>query len=285
MDDSTILCKTKEEFRNYNDSNRQMIVERHYRDMRTNQTVDFVRKMHKKYSFENGGRMKMSIRQAFKLLESYVDSSDPDLSLPNMIHMLQTAEGIRRDNHPEWFQLVGLIHDMGKIMFLWGNEEDGQIGKADASQWALGGDTWVVGCKIPDCVIFPEFNLLNKDYHHEIYRTELGMYEEKCGLDKLLFAYGHDEYLYQMLIANQCLIPIEGLAMIRFHSSYPWHQGGAYHQFMNDIDHKNLKWVLEFNKYDLYTKDQKGLDRPIEELWEYYQQIIDKYLPSDELMW
>lgn len=46
-----------------------------------------------------------------------------------MIHMLQTAEGIRKKGHPDWFQLVGLIHDMGKIMFLWGDEKDGQKGK------------------------------------------------------------------------------------------------------------------------------------------------------------
>jgi hypothetical protein len=40
--------------------------------------------------------------------------------------MLQTAESIRAAGHPEWFQLVGLLHDMGKIMFLWGDRETGQ---------------------------------------------------------------------------------------------------------------------------------------------------------------
>ena len=42
--------------------------------------------------------------------------------------MLQTAEGIRKLGHPEWMQLVGLIHDMGKIMFLWGDDSIGQNG-------------------------------------------------------------------------------------------------------------------------------------------------------------
>lgn len=37
--------------------------------------------------------------------------------------------GIRAAGHPDWFQLVGLIHDMGKIMFMWGNSADGQMGK------------------------------------------------------------------------------------------------------------------------------------------------------------
>ena len=56
------------------------------------------------------------------------DASDPDLDLPNKLHLLQTSEGIRRAGHPDWFVLVGLLHDMGKIMFLWGNGEDGQDG-------------------------------------------------------------------------------------------------------------------------------------------------------------
>ena len=83
----------KEKFRNYQDSKRQAGVEDHYLMMRKNQTVDFVNRMYKKYSFDNEPRARMTIRQCFKVLEGYVDSSDPDVSLPNMIHMLQTAEG------------------------------------------------------------------------------------------------------------------------------------------------------------------------------------------------
>ena len=44
---------------------------------------------------------------------------------------------IRKD-YPEedWFQLVGLIHDLGKIMAFY-----------DEPQWAVVGDTFPVGCK------------------------------------------------------------------------------------------------------------------------------------------
>lgn len=130
--------------------------------MRSNQTLAFSEKMIDKYSFSRP-RASLTIREAFKLLEGYVDSSDPDVDLPNMLHMFQTAEGIRRAGHPDWFQVVGLIHDMGKIMFLWGTEEDGQLGTATGAQWALGGDTWVLGAKIPESAVFPEFNALNPD--------------------------------------------------------------------------------------------------------------------------
>ena len=49
----------------------------------------------------------------------------------------------------DWLVLVGLLHDMGKVMYRWGEAEDGMDGSITGNQWALGGDTWVVGCKIP----------------------------------------------------------------------------------------------------------------------------------------
>lgn len=75
------LSKPLDEFRNYETSSRQNTVEQHYKDMRSFQTVDFVKKMHEKYSFKTGfqPRAIMSVREAFRCLESYVDASDPDL--------------------------------------------------------------------------------------------------------------------------------------------------------------------------------------------------------------
>jgi inositol oxygenase len=211
--------------------------------MRSNQTLQFYEKMMKKYSFVTP-RAHLSIPEAFVALEGYVDSSDPDVDLPNIIHMFQTAEGIRAAGHPDWMQLVGLIHDMGKIMFLWGDEEDGQNGTATGSQWALGGDTWVLGVPIPDTAVFPEFNTLNPDEKmtRACASPEIGIYEAGCGLSALKFAYGHDEYLYHMLVANETTIPREGLAMVRFHSLYPWHTGGAYRALMNEEDKEMLEW-------------------------------------------
>ncbi len=101
----------KAHFRNYEVNDRHDIVETHYRLMRTNQTVEFVERMHRKYNFENP-RALMTIREAYDKLETYVDSSDPDVGLPNNVHNLQTAEGMRADGLPDWMQLVGLIHDM-----------------------------------------------------------------------------------------------------------------------------------------------------------------------------
>ena len=57
-----------------------------------------------------------------------------------------------------------------------------------------------------------------------IISSKYGIYEPKCGLDKITMSWGHDEYLYRVLINHGATIPQEGLYMIRFHSFYPWHR-------------------------------------------------------------
>ena len=210
------------------------------------------------------------------------------MALPNKLHLLQTAEGIRRAGHPDWMQLTGLLHDMGKIMFLWGSSRDGQDGTSpQGKQWALGGDTFVLGCRIPhDAVVFPQFNQLNPDAANPLYNTEYGMYEPHCGLDKLLFAWGHDEYMWRMLIANQTTVPREGLDMIRYHSAYPMHDKGAYRHLLRNEDYERLEWVKLFNRFDLYTKDgDNDIRGNMDDLWPYYKDILEKYGLAGKLRW
>lgn len=281
--------KAEDEFRNYDCSDRQSTVENHYRLMRSCQTMDFVRRMQKKYcSFNHAS---MEIWEAFEALGDYVDSSDPDSEHPNIEHAFQTAEGIRAAGLPEWFQLVGLIHDIGKLQFLWGTRADGQEGTADGHQWALGGDTWVVGCAIPDTCVFPEFNGLNPDMQDARYNTPHGVYTPGCGMNNLNYAWGHDEYAYQVVkhhtdklraAGHKDLIPNEGLAMLRFHSCYPWHNKGEYMWAMAPGDEQLMEAVLTFNRFDLYTKADTRPD--VAALWPYYQKLIDKFLPG-KLAW
>jgi len=281
----TAQDKDVTQFRNYTDSVLQARVANHYRTMRKHQTVAFYEKMEEKYSFAPGKhRAEMTIREAFKVLETYVDSSDPDLDLPNLLHMLQTAEGIRKAGYPDWMQLVGLLHDMGKIQFLWGKGEDGQEGTGEGAQWALGGDTWVVGCEVPSTVVFPEFNCLNPDMQDGRYSSRNGVYEEGCGIENMRWAWGHDEYMYRMLVANKTTLPKEGLAMVRYHSAYPWHDKGEYSRFMKEGDDVLMAAVKTFNDFDLYTKDE-GNGVEVEEVWPYYQGLIEKYLGKGPVRW
>ncbi|XP_043943248.1 inositol oxygenase [Protopterus annectens] len=242
-----------------------------YQEMHTNQTVEFVRKKLAKWEYCNHGEM--TIMEILNALDDLIDESDPDVDFPNSFHAYQTAEGIRQQ-HPDkdWFHLVGLLHDIGKILSLWGEP-----------QWSVVGDTFPVGCKFQKSIVFRESTFTdNPDETDPVYSSHYGIYEPNCGLDNLLMSWGHDEYLYRVLKANNCTLPEVGLYMIRFHSFYPWHTGGDYMHLCSKKDHEMLPWVREFNRFDLYTKTE---DLPsVEELKPYYQSLIDKYCPG-KLRW
>ena len=265
--------KAEKTFRNYRSPDVKEAVKEHYRKMRERQTVEYVGRMRNKYLTYD---RPMHLWDAMTRLNELVDVSDPDMDLPNVQHLIQSAEAIRRDNRPDWMQLVGLIHDLGKIMFVWGSDQDGT---SDKEQWGLVGDVFIVGCKLPETCVYPEFNRFNPDMKDDRYNSDLGIYEAHCGIDNTLVAWGHDEYLYQVLKRHpENRIPEPGMVMIRYHSFYPWHTGGSYGIFEKDSDQKYREWVLDFNKYDLYTKSDKIYD--LDEIKSYYAPIAEKYLGS-----
>jgi len=212
----------------------------------------------------------------FYALDNIVDLSDPDTSLPNSIHALQTAEAIRNDNLPDWFVLCGLIHDMGKIIYLYGNDTDGT---SKTTQWSIVGDTFITGCKIPDDIILPEYNTLNMDHNDN------SKYTMNCGLEKCKVSFGHDEYMYRILLANNHTMPIEAEYIIRYHSLYAWHSGSSYDYLANSMDCNMKRVVQEFNKYDLYTKNDNNTIKWTSELKNYYTNLIKKYISKDLLIY
>jgi len=263
-------------FRNYDQSDATAAVRDHYRKMRENQTYDYVRRMKQKYLTYD---TPMNLWDAFIKLNELIDVSDPDLDLPNIQHLAQSAEAIRADKRPDWMQLVGLIHDMGKMMYIKGSDEDGT---SQAEQWGLVGDIFVVGAALPDTLVYPEFNDLNPDMTDPRYNTTNGIYPAGCGLDQLELAWGHDEYLYQVLKHHKGnRLPDEGMVMIRYHSFYPWHTGGSYTSLMGKNDDQYLEWIRDFNQYDLYSKSQTIYD--LEEIKEYYTPIAEKYLGTEDI--
>lgn len=142
------------------------------------------------------------------------------------------------------------------------------------------GDTFPVGCKYLKKIIFPDSFQKNPDIKNPLYNTKYGIYQKNCGLDKVMLSWGHDEYMYHIAKANSTL-PIEALAMIRYHSFYPWHQENAYTYLMDEHDKKMLEAVRAFNKYDLYSKSDESYD--IEDLKSYYLELIDEYFPQQTI--
>lgn len=254
-------AKAKEEFRNYDNPERDTVRE-FYRLNHTYQTYDFVQQ--KKADFLKFDRKEMPIWEAFNFLNTLVDDSDPDIELDQLQHLLQTSEAIRADGHPDWFVLTGLLHDMGKVLCLFGEP-----------QWAVVGDTFPVGCKPSDKIVYPEFFEANPDSQDERYNTKYGVYEPNCGLNNVHLSWGHDEYLYHMMKDH---MPESALYMMRYHSFYAQHREGAYDHLMDDHDREMFKWVKLFNPYDLYSK--APVPPNVKELKPYYEDLIAKYLPS-----
>lgn len=232
-----------------------------YLAQHTHQTHEFNLLRRHQFQSPTRPRPKMSIWAACEALNTLVDDSDPDTSLSQIEHLLQTAEALRAAGKPRWMQLTGLIHDLGKIMFLF--PEMGLCQADGAQQWDVVGDTFPVGCQFcPRSNIYPESFAANPDSQDARYNTPLGVYSAGCGMDNILLSWGHDEYLYHVLTdpLNECTLPKEALAVVRYHSFYPWHKEGGYRQFMGEGDEEMLRWVREFNPFDLYSKTEDGVD-------------------------
>ena len=231
--------KDKTQFRQYEAASGR--VKNFYREQHEKQTVAYNLKARNDFKFKT--RARMTIWEAMEKLNTLIDESDPDTSLSQIEHLLQSAEAIRRDGKPRWMQLTGLIHDLGKLLFFCGAE----------GQWDVVGDTFPVGCAFDDRIILPDTFQNNPDYDHEIYSTKNGIYTPGCGMDNIMLSWGHDEYLYHV-VKDQSTLPSDALAIIRYHSFYPWHQQNAYRHFMDAHDEEMLEAVRAFNPYDLYSK-------------------------------
>lgn len=253
--------KSKEEYRNYDSPQRDSVRE-FYRLNHQYQTYDFVQDKRKTYLTFN--KKEMPVWDAFDFLNELVDDSDPDTDLTQLQHLLQTSEAIRADGHPDWMVLTGLMHDMGKVLCLFGEP-----------QWAVVGDTFPVGCGYSDAVVYPEYFKNNPDFLRPEFNSTLGVYTKNCGLRNVNLSWGHDEYVYQMM---KDYLPEEGLYMLRYHSFYAWHREGAYDYLLDSHDREMLQWVKLFNPYDLYSKNPTPPNW--NELKPYYENLVARYLPA-----
>jgi inositol oxygenase len=253
--------KPSPKFRNFEAEARETVKE-FYRLNHAGQTLDFV--LAKKREYLPGRRKRMTVWEALEYLDTLVDDSDPDVDFTQTEHALQTAEAVRRAGRPRWLIATGLIHDLGKMLCLFGEP-----------QWAVVGDTFPVGCQFSPSCVYSAFFDGNADASHPVYSTRLGIYDANCGLDRVQMSWGHDEYIYHVV---KDYLPIEALYALRYHSFYPWHKEGAYDYLTNAQDREMLKWVKAFNRYDLYSK---GDGRPdLAALRSYYEELVDEFFPE-----
>ena len=157
-----------------------------------------------------------------------------------------------------------MIHDLGKVLF-----------KLNESSCFIVGDTYVLGCEIPKSIVYYD------TFPNEIKEIKgNGIYQEKCGIEKLKLSFGHDEYLYIVLKNNLGhKLSKKYLDIIRYHSFYPWHSNEEYKQFMKPEDYKLLENVKKFNQYDLYSKEDTDFILT-DEIKNYYKKLLIEYFPK-----
>ncbi|KAJ7500993.1 myo-inositol oxygenase [Mycena galericulata] len=168
------------------------------------------------------------IWEAMEKHNALVDDSDPDTDLSQIEHLY---------GKPDWMQVTGLVHDLGKLLHLFGSE----YGQRDVV-----GDTFVVGCAFSEKIVLPDSFAGNPDSQDAVYSTEYGIYKPNCGLTNVMLSWGHDE-----------------------------HPEGAYTHLTNASDEKSLAAVRAFNPYDLYSKSDEAVDPAA--LKPYYEGLIKKY--------
>jgi len=141
--------KAESEFRKYDPKANPGVAE-FYRLNHAHQTVEFVLAKEKEYLALQ--KSKKSIWETAEFLNQLVDDSDPDTDVSQIEHLMQTSEAIRKDGHPRWMVLTGFLHDLGKILCLYGEP-----------QWAVVGDTFPVGCAWSDQIVYHEYFAANPD--------------------------------------------------------------------------------------------------------------------------
>jgi inositol oxygenase len=253
--------RRKDEFRNYGEAVPSAVREL-YRLNHANQSYAVVDLKRQQWLPLNHTRC--GIWEMMEQLSALTDESDPDTDLNQIEHCLQTAEAIRASGRPDWLIVTGLIHDLGKVLWMWGEP-----------QWAVVGDTFPLGCAFSDKIVFHELFAENPDSQVSQYQSRCGIYESHCGLDKVYMSWGHDEYLYYV---TRDYLPVEAQYIIRYHSFYSAHREGAYTHLMNARDLDMFHWVRLFNPFDLYSKSDRRPDT--DRLKPYYKQLVEKFFPN-----
>ncbi|MBW2282310.1 MAG: inositol oxygenase [Deltaproteobacteria bacterium] len=236
-----------------------------YRRLHRGQTLERARALREKYAARRLGRA--TVRERFEALAGIRDESDADLEgMSQLGHALQTANAIRRDMGREglgedWI-VLGLIHDLGKILLEHGEPQEFVVG-----------DTHPLGCAFSPAIRHAEFLPGNPDADDPRYATRCGIYAEGCGLDAVTMSYGHDEYLYWIARDH---VPYEVAWEIRYHS-FQSVAGEYLHLFdARDIELRESH-MKPFARYDLYTKDPDDVSS--EHLDEYLD-LLERRFPA-----
>lgn len=234
---------------------------RNHRD----QTMAKVGELRARYAARRLGRA--TVWDRLMSLAEINDESDADLEgMSQLGHALQTANAIVDAGLGEDWILAGLVHDLGKILVEYGEPQEFVVG-----------DIFPIGCRYSEKIIRYDFLRENPDWHNPQYQSRCGVYDEHCGLDRVVFSFGHDEYGYQLF---RELLPREFAWMIRYHSFQ-----SIAAEYLHLFDEEDLRLresqMKPFARFDLYTKNPREV---VERRLPEYEALVKRRFP-DPIDW
>lgn len=246
------------------------------------QTVDYVKRQLSQFSQLNKGQM--GVWDALELLNELREyeaamvgdeTLTPDMALKE--HALQTAEACRLA-HPddEWLHLVGLLHGLGKLL---AHKRLGGL-----PQWTICGESFPVGCAFSRHIECPQFFSVNPDRRRRIYNSSIGMYKRGCGLKSVYMTWSASEYLHLVLVLNRCTLPPQALFVLRYQKFFSLLRG-SYKELLNDDDRAHMPWLECFQELSSYKRSELPGRLEGQELTDYYDALIRKYIPEGLLFW
>lgn len=249
----------------------------------------------------------MSLKNALDLASSIplCSSSDNDSSSGAIClrsFCFYVAEQFRCNGRPDWLCLVALVHELGRCVRViekkGGNkaDENRNDDKGDYD-WTVVCHSRVIGCSPPMRALLvgphDEFRTMCLDEEDPLYSTELGMYEQGCGLSNVLMQWTGPEYMYWMLHHNGAMLPELALQIIRYFPLSGWHRRGEYSNLTNTSDGSIRDIVTDFDEARRIARRECVLenvselsDSDCDKLWQsYYFPIAAKYGCGGELSW
>jgi len=234
---------------------------RNHRD----QTMAKVQELRARYAERRLGRS--TVWDRLMSLVDVNDESDADLEgMSQLGHALQTANAIADAGLGEDWILTGLLHDLGKILI-----------EAGEAQEFVVGDIFPIGCRYSENIIRHEYLRQNPDWQNPDYQSASGIYDEGCGLDRVVFSYGHDEYAYQLF---REFLPPDFAWTMRYHS-FQSIAADYLHLFSEEDLRRRESHMKPFARFDLYTKNP---DEVTERRLSEYEALIKRRFP-DPLDW
>jgi inositol oxygenase len=236
-------------------------LDRFYRVHNREQTLERAQALRRHYAGRVLGRA--TVLERFDALAGIFDESDGDLEgMSQLGHALQTANAMRRDGLDEDWLVLGLVHDLGKILAQHGLAQEFVVG-----------DIHPLGCAFSPKIKFAHHLAENPDAREPRYATRCGVYQPGCGLERVTFAFGHDEYLSEVLRDH---VPYEVAWVIRHHS---FQSIAEDYLHLFDARDRALResHMKPFARYDLYSKDPEACST---EHLEAYREILARRFPA-----